>query len=131
MIFIGLATIVFSLIILSFGTLVLVWLWSHIWHRRLQFLAFLRLSADVFKNAARNTASFFGMAERELKSDVGYSIHRLTGELKEASYTLSFRDLVRRYLFSLSDIVKRSFTKNITVDPNTTEGLNKPERDLF
>lgn len=109
---IGLSTIVIMLIVLSFGAMVLIWLWANIWHLKTQFLALLRLPAHVFKNFVFGVLRFLGMAEREIEEDFKYGLDQLLKEIKRAPQTLSFRSLVKNYFFSLGNVVKHVFRKN-------------------
>lgn len=115
---IGLSTIIFSLIILSFGAIVLVWLWSNIWHRRYQFFFLLHSSANALKNVVRKVLHSSGVAEKEFEEDVDYGVQRLAEEFKTAMRPLSFGLLIRNYFFLLHNIVRRFFMKNTTEVPN-------------
>jgi len=121
---IGLTTIVFSFIILSFGIIFLIWLWSSIWHRRDQFFALLRLAAQILKNLAVKTLNFVGVTEREIKSDIRYSLYQLASEFKKAPHVPSFKGLIKDYFFLIGNIVKRFFTKN------TTENLDEKNKEV-
>lgn len=120
---IGLATIILSLIILSLGAIVLVWLWSNMWHRRYQFFFLLHSSANAFKNVVRKALHSLGMAEREVKGDINYGMQQLAEEFKKVSRPLSFNMLMRDYFSLVYNIVRRFFTKNVTEVPD------EPTRD--
>lgn len=107
LIFIGLATIVFALVILGFGVVVLAWLWSALWHGRYRLLGLLTLPAHAFRNAIFAAGRFFGMAERELKGDIDYSMHHLAGEIKKTSHPESFKQVCIGYFYLLRDVARR------------------------
>jgi len=107
---IGLATIVFSLVILGFGVVVLAWLWNVLWCGRYKFLHLLTLPARAFKNVIFATGRFFGRVEKEFKGDVDYSVYRLAEEVSGATHKKSLKTLVRDYLFFLRGIAKRFTT---------------------
>lgn len=119
---IGLATILFALVALSFGVIVLIWIWSNVWHRRHKPFIALHLLSTLFKNAVLRVGRFFGTAEKELAGDIHYSVRRLAEEprFKEASHIPSFKNLFKEYLRSVFDIAKR-FTTIENANGNTQD----------
>ncbi|HEY4475378.1 MAG TPA: cohesin domain-containing protein [Candidatus Paceibacterota bacterium] len=108
----GISTILILLIVLSFGVIALVWLWANIWHLRDQFIALLRLPVHLFKRFVFRVLNFLGMAEREIKEDLKYSLDQLIKEIKRAPQTPSFRSLIKDWFFLVGDIVKHFFRKS-------------------
>lgn len=121
LLFVGLATIVFSLIILSFGAIVSFWLWSMLWQRRYVISSLLRRLAVIPKNVASETARSLGVAGAEFEGDVHYSVDRLAEEFRVVPYTNSFGTLVKQHLTSLGNIAKRFLTKSNRESPKREE----------
>jgi hypothetical protein len=110
--FMGITTIIFSLIILSFGLVVLIWLWGYGWRRREKLSHRLKLIPKKIKRFFAEVFGFAEMAEKEMKGDVRYTLHELKKDFKEAEVDESLENTIKNYLLSLKKIIRRFLTKN-------------------
>ncbi len=112
LIFVGIATVILSLVILSFGLVVLIWLWGYGWRRREKLSHYLKLTPKKIKRFFAEVFGFAEMAEKELKGDIKYTLRELEKDFKEAEVDESLKNTIKNYLLSLKKIISRFFTKN-------------------
>lgn len=125
-ILIGLAFLIGALILLSFGLIILVYLWKYALARREVTEKKIRLMFGivwfVVKFIGQKTASLIKTTEGEVEGDIRFAIEQFRRELGEASNINPprFGDLVKGFWRSMGIIIKRFFTKN------TLHGMSAP-----
>lgn len=110
---IGIAAIILSLLILSFGIVLLVWLWSYASHRKRKFLRWLGLVPGGMRDIALRTATAVESAEKEIEGDIKYGLRQLKHDIREAEKEESLGKITGDYWKSIVKISKRFFRKNI------------------
>lgn len=122
LILIGVAVLISSFILLSFGLIILIYFWRYAFSKREVVLKrlglLLRLSLVYIRRAGRKVLIWLRMAEKELESDITYSLEQLKSDFKEISKNSGspppqFTKIVKDYWLSIGRIIKRFFTKNI------------------
>ncbi len=98
LIFVGVTTVILSLIILGLGLVVFIWL--------------LKLMPKKIKRFFAEVFGFAEMAEKELKGDVKYTLRELEKDFKEAEVDESLENTIKNYFLSVKKIISRFFTKN-------------------
>ena len=106
---IGMATLILLFVLVSLGVIILIWLWSQARHNGVRIV---RLLTNRLIGILKKLFAYLGMAEKEVKGDIVYSMHELGEEFQSAKQVPTFRELLVRYLFVLGRIIKRFFTKN-------------------
>lgn len=107
--FMGIATIIFLFVIVGLGVIILIWFWGQIRYKGVR-IAQLLISRTI--QCFKRFISYLGMAEKEMKGDIAYSVRKLEEEFQNARQAPSFKELFINYWFVLGSIIRRFFTKN-------------------
>lgn len=110
LILVGVAALVLSFIILGFGIVVLVWLWSYGWRRRDRVSEWFAKVPRATRRFTRRISKDAGLLEKEVGKDIAYSVHELKREVREAEGDIPFSKLLSDYWISFRKVVRRFFT---------------------
>ncbi len=108
----GLAVLILAFLILSFGALVFIWMWTFTWQRKGKFAHGILVTIRSIRRFFLRVLFVGRMVEREIEGDIRYSIPQVTGVVHEAHHARSFRKLVKDYFGAIYRIIKRFITKN-------------------
>jgi len=130
----GVALLIPSLILLSFGVIILIYLWKYAFSKKEGAAKRLRLFSKLprhtwrtLKKAIRKLLVWLKLAEREFEGDVKYGIEQLETDFEEVTsppppLTKIFKD----YWLSIIRIAKRFFTRN--VPPTGSDKLDEKKK---
>lgn len=114
--FIGAIAIILSIFVISFGAIILIWLWSYV---LLQREKTVKRTITFFSNSWQNVKRIFKKSFRitesigeELTGDIKYGAGQFKEELEEAKQELSLPKVLKDYIFMLKRMIRRFFTKN-------------------
>jgi len=129
---IGIAVLVSAFIVLSFGLIILIYLWKYALSKREMVMKRLGLLLKLFGYVLRRTVNkilvWLMLAEQEFESDVKYGFEQIKTEFKQVSSPTppSFIKIIRSYWSSIGRIIKRFFTRNIP--PSDLDNSDKQNR---
>jgi len=124
----GMTVLISFLILLSFGLIILIYLWKYALSERevvLKRLGLgLKFSWYILRRTIRKVLIWFKMGEKEFESDIKYSVGQLKTEFKEAAspHLPPLTKVIKDFWLSIGRIIKRFFTRNIP-----PSGLNKKD----
>lgn len=125
-ILIGLAFLIGALILLSFGLIILIYVWKYALAKREATQKKIRLVFGIVKFMVKfivqKTVSLVRATEIEFEGDIRFTVEQFRRELGEASNVNPprFGDLVKGFWHSLGIVIKRFFTRNT---PDSASGL--------
>jgi hypothetical protein len=137
---VGIAILISSLILFSFGLIILIYLWKYALSKREVVLKRLELVLKLFWHTLRRTIRkvliWLRISEEEFEGDIKYSFEQLKTEFKEvASFDSSplppFIKVIKSFWLSIGKIIKRFFTRNIPpsgLDNSDSGEKNKQEK---
>lgn len=132
--FSGVATLVFSLIVLSFGIIVLIYIWKHALSQReivLKKCALLiKMGWHRTKIVAKKVLLWSTRAGKEVESDIEYALGEMEKDFSELSRVPlpSFAHMVKNYWSSLGRIIMRFFVWNTPVTPTNPDVVDSSLR---
>lgn len=109
---IGITALFLLLLIMSFGVVILIWLWGHLREREDNITRWLKVLRKLVKNFFKAIPVFLGLVEKEIQGDVKYSISQLQEDVREAKNHTPLSKVLGDFWASLGRIIKRFFTKN-------------------
>lgn len=112
-VFVGLAALLLSIVVLGFIIIVLTWLWSFAWRRRKKIERRVEAIPHKASLFAKRIARDVKFAERELEGDIKYGVRQIKKDFIEAETNKSFKKTLKDYWKSLVRIFRRFTTKNI------------------
>lgn len=130
---VGIAILIPFFTLVSFGIIVLIYLWRHALSKRKVALKRLGLLLKVswyrLRRIIRKVLIWLKITKKEFKSDIKYSLEQLETEFKGvASFPPSpFSKVVKDYWLSISRIIKRFFTRNIPPSGSNKSDSGKEE----
>ena len=118
---VGMTVLISFLILLSFGLVILIYLWKYALSKRevvLKRLGLgLKFSWYILRRTIRKVLIWFKMGGKEFESDIKYSLEELKTGLKEVTSPSPspFIKVVKGYWLTIGRIIKRFFTRNISL----------------
>jgi hypothetical protein len=109
---VGMATLILILAILSFGIIVLIWMWSRVWHKRRTIRSFLKHLPGNVQRFFRRIFVTLGWAGEEFEGDVKYGFKLVKRDLKVATNSRSLGRVMDYYWNSILKIIKRFRKRN-------------------
>lgn len=117
---VGLTAILLSLLIISFGVVILIWLWGHLREREDEITRWFGILQTFVKNFFMAIPVLLGFVGKEVRGDVKYGIGQLQEDVKEAKDHIPLSKVLSDFWASIGRIVKRFFTKNEKTIKETT-----------
>lgn len=131
----GTALLISSFILISFGLIILIYLWRYAVSKREVVLRRLKagskLSSHALRRGIKEVLIWLKLARREFESDVKYGLGQVKTDFKEAAgpSSPSFAALVKDFWLSIGKIIKRFFTRNIRPSSanKSAQGKKRPK----
>jgi len=119
LVLVGMVMLISSFLLLSFGLIILIYLWKYALGKREAVLKrlglLLKLSWYTLRIIIRKVLIWLKITEKEFESDIKYSFEQFKTEFKKVT-SLSpplFINVVKGYWLTIGRIIKRFFTRNI------------------
>ncbi|OGG37546.1 hypothetical protein A2110_02320 [Candidatus Jorgensenbacteria bacterium GWA1_54_12] len=109
----GAIMLVVGLLAVSFGALILIWLWNFILRRKTKFTKWAELLPARIRRFRRKASGAADAAKKELTSDVRFAFRELKEDYREAEKKKSFLKIVKNFWVSVIKIAKRFFEDNV------------------
>lgn len=118
---VGLSTILLALLIFSFGVVILIWLWGHLRERESEITRWFRASQTLVKNFFMAIPVLLGLAEKEVREDIKYSMNQVQENIREAKNHTPLSKVLYDFWLSIGRIIKRFFTRNNATTKEITD----------
>lgn len=126
---IGVAVILLGFIVVSFGIIILIWIWNFTWRRKSVLGRWFASFPRAVKRFMYRVSAFIRGAEKEIEGDLKYSTPQIKKVIKEARRGTPFKKLVKDYFNSIRKIVKRFSTKNESWQKVTSDDTPEPNSE--
>jgi len=119
LVLVGMVMLISSFLLLSFGLIILIYLWKYALGKREAVLKrlglLLKLSWYILRRIIRKVLIWLKITEKEFESDIEYSLEQFKTEFKKVTspFPPPFIKVAKGYWLTIGRIIKRFFTRNI------------------